>query len=71
MNVKKLIVLVAALVVSSAHAYSVSVVTEHSFKVITQSATKIAPEEVPPIEDEELEELLGQCPVYPACPPVF
>ncbi len=71
MNVKKLLVLTAAVVVSSAQAYSVSVVAEDSFKVITQTATKIATEEVPPVEDEDLEELLGQCPVYPACPPVF
>lgn len=71
MNVRKVIIFTATLVVSSAQAYSVNALTEDSFKALSQTATKIVPEEVPPVDEDELEELLGECPVYPACPPIF
>lgn len=71
MNIKTLLIVSAVLAISSAHADSVSAPNANYLFGQTQVAINIAPDEVPPVDEEELEELLGQCPVYPACPPIF
>jgi hypothetical protein len=71
MNIKILLIVSAVFAVSSAQADAARKSTESQFNAQIQVANKIEPEELPPVEDEELEELLGHCPVYPACPPGF
>lgn len=71
MKIKTLLIVSAVFTVSSAQADYASASTESYFNAQVQVALNVEPEEVPPVEDEELQELLGQCPVYPACPPIF
>lgn len=71
MNIRTVLVFSAAIVVCSAKAHSVQAPATHDFTSQTQVAFQQEPDEEPPVDEETLEDMFGQCPVYPACPPGF